>query len=91
MRFEAQRSRFKQDLILLGQTQLREQQLPIYQPSAEPKRTWTKRKDKGKSTARALTANELAQKQAKDAMRKDYQQLRYLMGQAEVESRRNQE
>jgi hypothetical protein len=79
-RFDEQRARRQEQLYAeiqeMGSRRLQLQSLPINQPDPVPKRLWTKVKVHGRADARALTANELAERRQRQEAREEAQLLR---------------
>ena len=62
-------------MVELGSRRLQLQSLPVGQPDPVPKRSWTKAKTHGRANARALTANELAERRQRQEARVQGQDL----------------
>ena len=79
-RFDRQRAQrqeqLDEEMAELGSRRLQLQSLPIGQPDPVPKRSWAKAKTHGRAGARALTANELAERRQRQEERQQADQLR---------------
>ena len=81
----------EEELIRIGIRRRELQNIPIGTPNAVPKRTWAKKKDNSKATARALTANKLEERQERQQHRIQREEERYQQAEAQLTQLRHQQ